>query len=213
MQPIAEERRRGERRGRILRAASRIFSRRPFGLASMDEIAHEAGVGKPTLYRYFDGKDDLFAAVFSDVLDAVEERLDQALAAESGAEARLTALAAAIVPVFRDHLVSGRLVDGDAAADLSRRRVFRERQARIADRLATAIADGTRRGTFRAVAPDRVARLMLGAIWSGAAEAGDAPDREVARDVVDLVLRGLSADPSPARPHPVRREPVREVIA
>lgn len=191
MQPIVEERWRGERRGRILQAASRLFSERPFEQASMDEIAHEAGIGKPTLYRYFGSKDELFGAVFAEVLDDLERRLDRALAAEARAEARLRALAAEIVPIFRDHLVSLRLVD-EAAADQSKRRVFRERQARIAARLAAAIEDGMRNGEVRDVDAPRIAQLMIGMIWSAAA-AGGRSDREIARDVTDLALNGIGS--------------------
>ncbi len=196
MQPLVEPHRRSDRRDRIMRAASRIFSRRPFGNASMEEIALEAGVGKPTLYRYFTGKDDLFAAVFSDVLDSVEERLDSVLGAGTAPVDRLLAMATIIVPVFRDHLVTGRLVDEGAEADRSKRRVFRDRQARLGARLAQAIADGIGRGEFRPVDPARTARLMLGALWSGAA-AGDGDDRTVAAEVVALLLHGLAAVPSP----------------
>ena len=197
MQPTVEPARRSERRDRILRAASRIFARRPFGHASMEDIAIEAGVGKPTLYRYFDGKDDLFAAVFSDVLDSVEERLDAVLAEPAPAAERLLDLSTIIVPVFRDHLVTGRLVDEGAEADRSKRRVFRERQARLGGRLARALADGIAEGEFRPHDPARTARLMIGALWSGAA-AGDGDDRAVAADVVDLVIHGVSAVPRPS---------------
>jgi len=48
---------------RILDAALRIFSETGFSGASMDAIAVEAGVSKPTLYQYFGGKEQLFTAM------------------------------------------------------------------------------------------------------------------------------------------------------
>jgi len=46
---------------RILEAALEVFSHKGFHPATMDEIAEKAGVGKGTLYRYFETKEKLFA--------------------------------------------------------------------------------------------------------------------------------------------------------
>lgn len=50
---------------RILDAALRVFSRVGFAGASMEAIAAEAGITKPTLYNYFTGKEALFVAMMS----------------------------------------------------------------------------------------------------------------------------------------------------
>ena len=46
---------------RILEAALEVFSHKGFHPATTDEIAERAGVGKGTLYRYFETKEKLFA--------------------------------------------------------------------------------------------------------------------------------------------------------
>jgi len=46
---------------RILAAALKVFSQSGYSGASMDTVAAEAGLSKPTLYQYFDGKEQLFA--------------------------------------------------------------------------------------------------------------------------------------------------------
>lgn len=207
---------RGERRARVLEAAGRVFSRQGYDRASMDEIALEAGMGKPTLYRYFPGKESLFAAVFVEALDALEARLETVLARERTLERRLFGLVRAMIPTFRDHLVPLRLLgDKAAAVDLSRRRIFRERRARIAGFLARAVEEAADRGEARPVEPDRVAHLTIGMIWGGAA-AIRAGDDEIAREIAGLILHGIgeaaAAPParlpapilagSPERPHP-----------
>jgi AcrR family transcriptional regulator len=157
----------------------------------MDEIAAEAGVGKPTLYRYFASKDALFVAVFEHALDDLEARLGNVLARESGAESRLLGLVAEIVPTFRQHLVSLRFLDGIApAADQSKRRIFRERRARIGSYLASAIDDGVRSGEIRKVNGGTVAQLMIGMLRSATATMR-AEDDEIGRDVTDVILHGL----------------------
>ena len=59
---------------RILEAALEIFSQKGFHPATTDEIAERAGVGKGTLYRYFETKDKLFAELVRLRLDELERR-------------------------------------------------------------------------------------------------------------------------------------------
>jgi len=63
---------------RILEAALEVFSLKGFHPATMDEIAEKAGVGKGTLYRYFETKEKLFA-------ELVRLRLDE-LGKKAGCE-------------------------------------------------------------------------------------------------------------------------------
>lgn len=192
MHAVVEERWREERRGRILAAAGRVFAARSFHDASMDDVAHEAQVGKPTVYRYFPSKDALFAAVFVETLNELEARLDRALDPEGGIEAQLAALVRELVPMFRNHLVPLPVPDGKAAAaDQSRRRIFRERRARIASYFAAAIEAGMRRGEVRQLDAARVARLMIGLVWSAAASGQDADDA-IGTEIADLVVNGLA---------------------
>lgn len=53
---------RAQRERLMLEAAGEAFASRGFHGSSMDEIAHASGVSKPMLYRYFDSKEDLYAA-------------------------------------------------------------------------------------------------------------------------------------------------------
>ena len=69
--PTGDERRQA-RRAELLDAATRVV-RREGPAASMDQIAAEAGVSKPILYRHFRDRDDLVAGVaqrFADELGA-----------------------------------------------------------------------------------------------------------------------------------------------
>lgn len=51
-----------EKRAQVLRGATSVFARDGYEGASMSRIALEAGVSKGTLYNYFAGKAELFAA-------------------------------------------------------------------------------------------------------------------------------------------------------
>ena len=56
-------RRKQDRPAEILAAALKIFSKKGFAAAKLDEVAIEAGVSKGTLYLYFESKEALLKAV------------------------------------------------------------------------------------------------------------------------------------------------------
>jgi AcrR family transcriptional regulator len=59
---------------RIFAAAIETFSRKGSANTTMQEVAETAGVGKGTLYRYFDNKEDLISSL---VKAGIEEMTDQ----------------------------------------------------------------------------------------------------------------------------------------
>ena len=79
-----------EVRERILRAALAAFARAGFAAATMSEIARDAGMAVANLYRYYPGKEELFAAAIPDETVARFERL---LERSVHAHARLAGLA------------------------------------------------------------------------------------------------------------------------
>ena len=48
------------RQEEIIRAASKRFARHGFNKTTLDEIARDVRIGKPTIYHYFKSKDELF---------------------------------------------------------------------------------------------------------------------------------------------------------
>lgn len=55
-----------DKRAAILEAAYRVFARDGYERTSVDDIAAEAGVAKPTIYNHFGGKEELFRQVIID---------------------------------------------------------------------------------------------------------------------------------------------------
>ena len=53
---------RGEMRARILRESLRYFARNGFAGTRIADLARGIGIAQGTIYRYFDSKEDLFAA-------------------------------------------------------------------------------------------------------------------------------------------------------
>jgi AcrR family transcriptional regulator len=72
------------RERKMLEAATRVFARRGYHQASMDEIAGRAHISKPMLYAYFDSKEGLCRACIRQarrrLYDAINEGVDAAAA-------------------------------------------------------------------------------------------------------------------------------------
>lgn len=59
----------------ILDAATRVFLNNGYYITSIDEVAKQAGVSKPTIYKYFESKEELFRAVVRSLSERFTERL------------------------------------------------------------------------------------------------------------------------------------------
>jgi len=186
--PSGEERWRDIRRNNLLDAASRIFARQGYEATSVEDIAFEAGIGKPTVYRYFASKQVLFEAVFGKAIDDLEIRLDAALLQDGTFEQRLMRLAIEIVPTFRTHFGSIRNLN---EGETSKRRLFRQRRSEIEQRIKGVIEAAQRQGEVRAFDAAVAAKLMIGMMWSGVG-ADHLSDTEVAEAVISMALHGIA---------------------
>ena len=124
----------------ILDAAAKVFARKPFHGVLIDEIASDAGIGKGTIYRYFETKDDLYFATTLHILDRLAATLSEALAPEQSSTSRLERIAVEmkgqvrVVPVKQiDYIVASGPYAELHVAD--KRYVIRERMQTLEERL------------------------------------------------------------------------------
>lgn len=61
----------------IMRSAKKIFFAKGYSKATMDEIALEAEVSKPTIYQYFDTKDELFFSLLIPVIEDIGNQVNE----------------------------------------------------------------------------------------------------------------------------------------
>jgi len=77
---VIRERKKRERNKRIqsiLEAAKKVFFSKGYARATMDEIALEAEISKPTIYQYFKTKDDLYFSLMLPVVDELRQHLEK----------------------------------------------------------------------------------------------------------------------------------------
>lgn len=79
-----KEREKLQRRRDILEAARIMFSEKGFPDTTMDEIAEKVELSKPTIYLYFDSKEDLYTSIVLEDFWKVVEQLEESLASDVG---------------------------------------------------------------------------------------------------------------------------------
>jgi len=66
-----------ERRRELVEAALRVFSEGSYAGATTAQIAREAGVSEPILYRHFASKRELYCACLNEAWRRIRERIEQ----------------------------------------------------------------------------------------------------------------------------------------
>jgi AcrR family transcriptional regulator len=78
-----------EKRNEILKAALKVISESGFDGAKIEDIAKEAGIGKGTVYEYFDSKNTLFVEMVRYTVERYQDGLEQALAGGNSLSSKL----------------------------------------------------------------------------------------------------------------------------
>jgi len=69
----------GATQQRILDAATEVFATRGFTAATMADVVAGSGASIGSIYHHFGGKSELFLAIFEQMADAVDRRIDAAM--------------------------------------------------------------------------------------------------------------------------------------
>ena len=70
-----KQREKKRRHQEILDAAKKVFLAKGFDRATMDEIAFEAAMSKPTIYQHFETKEELFMSLLVSFAGGIEKGL------------------------------------------------------------------------------------------------------------------------------------------
>ena len=183
-----------KRREAILAAAARLYAKKGFSGAPVAELAGVCRTSKSLIYHYFPSKDDILYAVMAEHLDALTEAAETACAGGS-ADDRLRTLTIAFMRLYagaqNHHKVLLNELDNlppDRRSDVvaKQRRIIAAAESVIAE---IAPGGGARVNTM----------LFFGMInWTHTwfDPAGPVMPEMLALRVVDLMLRGLSAQAS-----------------
>ena len=191
----AREAERQDKRRAVLMTAARIFCEKGVRNTSLDEIAEQLNVTKPTLYYYVRSKDEILAECVRIGLDLIEEAIAAADRAHLNALERLEAALQRYAKIMTMDFAMCVTRIGETELPPESRKALRSHKRKIDARIRTLIEDGVADGSIRARDPKIAAFIVAGALnwiahWydpDGPLTAADIADR-----AVDALMSGLA---------------------
>lgn len=161
-----KEREQLRRRREILEAASRLFRARGYAEVSMKEIALEAECAVGTLYRFFDSKEAVYAALVEDLMDRARAQIYEVLDPTVDEAEQLRRWVQKKQELFHQNLPLIRLIHEDVhlVGASGRENVgpgIRARHRASVQRLTAVFASGMEKGLFASIAPPRMLAVAL----------------------------------------------------
>jgi TetR/AcrR family transcriptional regulator len=138
----------GARRQAVLETACRVFSRSSYRGATTAEIAREAGISEPILYRHFGSKRDLYLACLDEAWRAFREVAENAIA--ESPEKCLGAISDAYMAKGKKMRVIDLWIQAlnEASEDKVIASAVRKQIREVRDFIADVIRDGQERGVI-----------------------------------------------------------------
>jgi AcrR family transcriptional regulator len=192
-----------EQSEKILTAAAQLFARHRFHEARMEDIAAAAAVGKGTLYRYFQDKDQLYGALLERAAQQITRRLCQAAAGACGPRERLEAVVRVVLDYFDEQPQLFDLIHHaeamhqiDPGSPWQEARDFLQRQVR------QIFEEAHVSGAFAVRDPEVAALMLLGGLRAVILSGKPPRPADLIPRIVSTFLEGAAA-PAPSR-RPVR---------
>lgn len=184
-----------ERRAQLLEVARRAFGKRGFHAVSMESVARQAGVTKPTLYDHFPSKKELYLALLDADLSGLHDRVTRALRSPIGNRERIRASFQAYFDFVDEHDEGFRLLMQET---VGAEREFRERVSIVREQILGEVAELIKRearGRLDQPQAETVALALVGMVETVAQRdaGGPAPVRRADVDtLVRLAWRGIT---------------------
>ena len=183
-----------------MRAAEKLFTSRRYHEISLDAVVQEARVGKGTIYRYFQSKDDLFFQTATGGFDEICELISREVTQDASFTDQLVSVCRKISQFFGRRRQLFRMMQSeDARMQWCHGRV-RERwvshHAKLVSVVAEVMRKGVREGQVRSdVAAETLATFLLGMLRTQAhALAEGSEESRPIESVVDLFIHGVSGN-------------------
>lgn len=154
-----------DKRIEIIRAASRFFYLQGFERTKIEDIAKEAGIGKGTVYEYFNSKQELFDEAVSYHREEYIENVKRTLAVKGTLRDKFLALAKYQTELVKTHLPVFQLMSTSKFMAREMGALMLEQNIRVTDILASLITEAVIRGELReGIDSEMVAAFMIGTL-------------------------------------------------
>jgi AcrR family transcriptional regulator len=188
---------RNRKREAVLRAAASAFNRRGYANTSLNDIAATLGVSKPTLYQYFNSKQEILYRCHQLALDQGDEGIALAeVALGSGLDKLFIYLQTYMRGFFGEIGAGPVLTDVDSLTPANRKKVV-ERRSRISAATTRFIAQGVKDGSIINCDPKLASLFALSVVnWMAYWYREDGPNTpdEIMSTFMILFRRGLARE-------------------
>jgi AcrR family transcriptional regulator len=191
-----------KKRQEIMEAAIAIFSRMGYHRAKIKDIADEAGVGKGTVYEYFETKEDLFLQagdfLYAQYIEAQKMSLDAVGDSKERIRSLISAtLENAVIWTGMMYLTIDIWSEMDRKGKEDKlRRLMKDMIARMIDVFVQYVREGQKGGVFKKLDPRLMSRIVLASLDGLVFQLlinRDAFDTKVMSDVLaEILLEGMA---------------------
>ncbi|EEA04493.1 transcriptional regulator, TetR family [Burkholderia sp. H160] len=186
----------GERRLEIILHCADLFDKVGYHKMTMQMLADEAGLGKPTLYHYFPSKADILFEMHQIHMDTLLDDLDaDAEICSDAAELLVKACASALRQIAEHPGYVRAFMDHYPDLEVEHRKQIRKRRDEYFGRIRKIITDGISAGRLRKLDPDVTVFAFLG-ICNWAYKwyphlAAESPPAVMAKKLCQVILDGV----------------------
>ena len=184
----------------ILDAAAALFRSQGFSDTSLGEIAAYVGIGRTTLYEYFQDKEDIVVQLVEDTLPALIEEMIAAVPEGLGYRARMTELIVRGLEFVssRDNVGSMLMRELPTLSKETQRRVRGVHQ-RLAGEIVDVVSQGIEAGEFGPFNPMEVGQIVFALMMSASQQvirgaAAGRPIEETSGTLLRFIFGGLGGD-------------------
>lgn len=148
-----KEKLKAKRKEQILTASIKVFSRHGYQDTDVEKIANLAGLGKGTVYRYFQSKENLFLSTLEWGLNSLKHDIWAAIAKVDDYLDRVKVALATHLNFFEKHRDFFRLLVQERAwAEMkSARCTWRDKHLSYIEHMEKILAEGMRKGYFKKI--------------------------------------------------------------
>jgi AcrR family transcriptional regulator len=187
------------RRGQILDAAARLFSRRGYRQADVQELAEQLNIGKGTIYRNFPSKEALFFGAVDRAMQLLQARIHAEVEPHEDPLDRIAAAIRGYLAFFDEHIEVVELLMQERAEFHGRKKptYFEYRDTAHAEwqpLLQQLIDEGRIRPVPISRIQDVMSDTLYGAIFTNVFAGRHKSFEAQAEDILDVLFRGFLTD-------------------
>ncbi len=185
-----------QKRSNILNAAATVFSKDGYHQAKVEDIARTAGIGKGTIYLYFENKRHLFHCMMKEVFDIFLDSLYEQIEYKDDLEQILRTIIEYTFNFLDEHReMINLIINRPGTVDEDIQTWISTEKQKIIQFIARVIAEYTTSNGYRRINSAVAAHCFLGALVSLMAERlfgnKDMDAAKISDEILDIFFSGI----------------------